>query len=114
MTSQQTQDLLDEIQTPSGATTAVAETVMIGLLSNLAGMKEQASRYGTLSGLAMMAESDAGLAARLELYRQTALAMQERLSRIDALAQEIVGIFRQMDRYDAEIRPVAGQAGYTI
>jgi hypothetical protein len=114
MPIQQTQDLLDEIKTPTSATTAAVEAVMMGLLSDIEGMKTQGARYGTLAGLAIMAETDADLAARMELYRQTALAMQDRVARLDALAQEIVGVFRQMGRYDAEIRPIAEAAGYTV
>lgn len=111
-TNTSTQALLDELASPSSATTTAVETMMLALLADLEAPKSQAARYGTLVGLALMAEADANLTARMELYRQTALAMQDRLARFDALTQEIVAIFRQMDRYDSEIRPAAGEAGY--
>jgi hypothetical protein len=113
-TNTSTQSLLDELASPTYATTAAVETTMLALLADLESPKTQSARYGTLVGLAIMAESDTNLVARMELYRQSALAMQDRLARMDALAQEVVGIFRQMDRYDAEIRPDAGAAGYTV
>lgn len=113
-TNTSTQALLDEVKSPTLASTTAAESAMIGLLSDLTALQSQSARYGSLAGLALMAEEDAGLAAQMELYRQTALAMQDRLARLDALAQEVVNIFRQMARYDADIRPVAGAAGYTI
>lgn len=110
----QVQTLLDEIKSPSHATTATAESGMLALLSSLDALKNQGTRYGNLVGPALVAEADTDLRSRLELYRQTALAMQDRLAQMDALANEVVAIFRQMDQYDGEIRPIAGDAGYTI
>lgn len=108
----QVQALLDELKVPTHATTTAAESSMLNLLSSLDALKNQGTRYGNLVGPALVAETDAELRSRLELYRQTALAMQDRLAQMDALANEVVAIFRQMDRYDSEIRPVAVGAGY--
>lgn len=111
-TNPQTQALLDEVKAPTRAKRPDVEAKILDFLPTVAAAGEQGGRTLTLAQLAEIAEEDPELRARLPLYAQTGGALRRIATEAEAKLMELIQALRQMERYDADVRPQAKAKGY--